>query len=351
MPTIDHNALRQFANDVYCELGTPPDIASAVADYQVQTNLIGHDSHGCVAIPRFVGDIRSGKVIPGARPTIVREHGPTALYNGNRSFGMHSAGEAASRVVENAKSFGIGAVGITNCNHVGALWGYIKRIVDEGLIGLMWCSAGPRGGAMAPFGGIGPAMGGNPMGFGVPGKSRPSLVADISTATAAGGKVLIALQNGESIPDDWVLDKHGRPTTDPAEFMTHDLKMFGVMRPFGQHKGYALALFAEVLGAILTGYGPAYRDDYIEGNGTFLVAIDAGRFVDVDTFRSDVDDYFAAVKSVQTNDQTDEILIPGEMELRTREQRERDGIPFPDGTWQTIVDTAGDVGVLVPLPL
>jgi len=99
---------------------------------------------------------------------------------------------------------------------------------------------------------------------------------------------------------------------------------------------------AEVLAGILTGYGAAYQDDYIEDNGTFLIAID------VDTFRSSVDAYFAAVKSVPTDEQTDEILIPGEMEIRTREVREREGIPFPNGTWQTIVDTANEVGVAIP---
>ena len=348
MPTINHQSLRQLASAIYDKLGTPPDISRAVADYQVETNLVGHDSHGCLQVPRFVSDIRSGKIIPDARPHVVRSEGPTALLNGNRSFGMHSANEAVGHVIENANALGIGAVGVTNCNHVGALWGYVKRIVDEGLIGLMWCSAGPRGGLMAPFGGTQRVMATNPMGFGVPGKSRPPLVTDISTAVAAAGKVVMALQNDESIPDHWLYDKDGRATTDPAEFMTLDLEIIGAMRPFGDHKGYALGLMAEVLAGILTGYGAAYQDDYIEGNGIFLIAIDVARFVDVDTFRSSVDAYFAAVKSVPTDEQTDEILIPGEMEIRTREVREREGIPFPDGTWETIVATANEMGIAIP---
>ena len=348
MPRIQHNRLRELGFEIYRTLDAPEEIARVVIDYQVDTNLAGHDSHGCVAIPRFARDVCSGRIIPAAIPEVVREDGPTALINGNRSFGQYSAHIAVNLANEKGKMFGIGAVGITNCNHVGALWGFVKRIVDEGMIGLMWCSAGPRGGSMVPFGGIGSVMAGNPIGFGVPGKSRPPLVTDISTATAAGGKVLIALQAGEKIPDHWVLDAAGQPTSDPEAFMTKDLELLGAMRPFGEHKGYALALFAEVIGGILTGYGPAYRDDYIEGNGTFVLAIDVERFIDLDTFRTEVDAYFKAVKSVPTDEHTDEILIPGEMEFRTRIERESDGIPFAEGTWQSIVDTAASLGIEVP---
>ena len=80
---------------------------------------------------------------------------------------------------------------------------YLERIVDGGMVGLMACSAGPRGGSMFPFGGIGTVLAGNPIGFGVPGASGPPLVADMSTAVAAGGKVLMALQSGGTIPDHW----------------------------------------------------------------------------------------------------------------------------------------------------
>lgn len=345
MPTIEAATLRKLAYDIYRKLGASDEVARIVGDYQVDTNLYGHDSHGCLAIPRFVKDVRTGKIVPGAEPEVVREDGPTGLMNGNRSFGQFSAFRATQLAVERGRKFGIGAMGITNCNHVGALWGYMKMVADEGMVGLIFCSAGPRGGSMAPFGGTQSVLAGNPIGFGVPSGDGPPLVIDMSTAVAAGGKVLIALQSGRKIPDHWVLGADGRPTTEPSEFMTPDLDVIGAMRPFGQHKGYALAIFAETLGAILTGYGAAYRDDYIEGNGTFVIAIDVSRFVDVNTFRQDIDEFFAKIKSVPCDENTKEILIPGEMEIRTRQQRERDGIPFTDGTWRTIVDAAELVGV------
>jgi uncharacterized oxidoreductase len=346
MPTIPHDTIRKLAFDVYRKLGAPEDIARMVSDYQVDTNLYGHDSHGCLAIPRFVADIRSGKIVPDALPEVVREDGPTALIDGQRGFGHSSADTAVRLAIDKGRAHGIGAVGITNCNHVGALWGFVKVIVDAGMVGVVFCSAGPRGGSMVPFGGVEPVLAGNPIGFGVPGGEAPPLIADISTAMAAGGKVLIALQNNQKIPGDWVVDAEGNPTTDPEKFMTPDLQLVGAMRPFGQHKGYAIAMFAEVLGAILTGYGPAYRDEYIEGNGTFVLAIDIARFVDPNSFRQEVDGYFHAVKGVKPAKDVEEILIPGELELRSYAQRMRDGIPFPDGTWKTILDAAEDVGVI-----
>lgn len=348
MITIQAAALRQLTLDIYRETGAPEDVARVVSTYQVDTNLYGHDSHGCIAVPRFVSDVHIGKIVPDARPEVVRESGPTALYNGRRSYGTFAVHTAVNLAIEKARTHGIGAVGITNCNHAGAIYGWVKMIVDEGMIGLVICSAGPRGGSMVPFGGIGKALAGNPIGFGVPGGATGPMIADFSTARAAGGKVLMALQSGDPIPEDWVFDAEGKPTTDPAAFMTPDLEITGMMRPFGGHKGYAIAMFAEVLGAILTGYGPAYKDDYIEGNGTFIIAIDVPPFIDLEVFRQEVDGLFSKVKSVPTEDGVDEVLIPGEMEARTRAQREADGVPFPDGTWQTIADTANEIGVTIP---
>ena len=82
MPTVEHNVLRKLVYDVYRTLGAPDAQARLVSDYQVDTNLYGHDSHGCVAVPRFVNDVRSGKIVPYAEPELVRRDGPTALING-----------------------------------------------------------------------------------------------------------------------------------------------------------------------------------------------------------------------------------------------------------------------------
>ena len=78
-----------------------------------------------------------------------------------------------------------------------------------------------------------------------------------------------------------------------------------------------------------------------------MIAVDAGCFVDLETFRDEVDAFFAKIKSVPCDENTDEVLIPGEMEFRTRAQRERNGIPFSDGTWETIEQVAREVGVTV----
>ena len=348
MPTIESGQLKRMTFDVFRKVGASDTVARVVSDYVVDSNLYGHDSHGCVAIPRFVNDVRIGKILPEAKPEIIRRDGSTALMDGRRSFGHFSAHAGVQLANELGQQHGVAAVGITNCNHVGMLWGWAKMVVDAGMIGLIMCSAGPRGGSMVPFGGTRPALAANPIAFAVPGNTMAPLISDFSTSVAAGGKVLLALQNDQQVPEGWILDQRGQPTTNPRDFITPDLQLLGAMLPFGGHKGYALALFAEVIGAVLTGYGCAYRSDYIEGNGTFIVAIDIARFVDVDGFRRQVDDLFRHVKSIPCNDGTDEVLIPGEIELRTRRQRERDGIPIPDGTWQTIADTARDLGVAIP---
>lgn len=348
MPTISHQSMREFVCNLYIAQNTPEDIAKVVSDYQVNTNLQGHDSHGCISIPRFRNDVKTGKVIPDARPETIKDHGATALINGNRSFGMYSATMVTDLAIAKARDLGISAVGSYNSNHLGALWGYMERVVNAGLIGIMYASAGPRGGSMAPYGGTRPALAGNPIGFGVPCADQPPMIADISTAVVAGGKVLLALHAGEKIPGHWVLNREGNPTTNPEDFITPECQILGTMLPFGGHKGYSIALLAEVLGAILTGYGAAYKDDYIEGNGPFVIAIDIDRFVDPAIFRTEVTEYIKNAKSVPTNEETEEILYPGELEARARTKREKEGIPFSESVWQSFVDVADELGIAVP---
>ena len=123
------------------------------------------------------------------------------------------------------------------------------------------------------------------------------------------------------------------------------------MLPAGGYKGYGLGLLIELLGGILTGYGCAYCSDYVEGNGTFIIAIDVSKFMPLEEFKRESDSLFRHVKSIPTDADSNEILIPGEIESRTKEIREREGISIPDKTWQKVADLAVELGVELPSEL
>ena len=113
------------------------------------------------------------------------------------------------------------------------------------------------------------------------------------------------------------------------------------------HKGFGLGLAAELLAGILTGYGASHMPEYVEGNGAFILVVDVNRFVPQGEFGANADAFFRHVKATPTDADTDEILIPGEIEYRTREQREREGIPVNEAVWDTLTAAAERLGVHV----
>ncbi len=349
MPVVSASQLRELSFEVFERMGVPPEAAEIVSNYIVDSHLYGHDTHGVISLPRFVEDIRVGKIIPEAQIEVVRRGPATALVDGNRGFGYVTATEAMEIAIDVARSQGVSAVGVTNCNHIGMLWGYAKMAVDQGLIGVVVCSAGPQGGLVVPYGGTQRFLGANPLAFGLPaGEVRP-LIMDTSTSVVAGGRVLLAREKGESIPEGWMVDKDGHPTTNPDDLWDEEDigRIAGALLPFGAYKGYGLALLIEMLGGILTGYGPAYLPDYQEGNGTFMIAIDVNRFVPLEEFRRQADELFREIKKVPTDAQTSEILIPGELEFRAKELREREGIPIPEKIWKRVAEVAAGLGIAV----
>ena len=230
------------------------------------------------------------------------------------------------------------------------LWGWAKMAADQKVIGLIFCASGPQGGLVAPFGGIKRAIGANPIAFGLPSNETHPLIMDTSTSVVAGGRVRLASEKDQKIPAGWILDKDGLPSTDPADLHGQGPDTMGSLLPMGGYKGYGLALLIELLGGVLTGYGCAYLPEYMEGNGTFIITIDIARFMDVDKFRSNADALFRHVKSNPTHDPSDEVLIPGEIEFRTKAIRERNGIPIPEKTWNRVAVVAEELDVEMPSP-
>ena len=210
---------------------------------------------------------------------------------------------------------------------------------EKGMVGMIWCAAGPQGGLVAPYGGKKKAIGANPVGIGIPAGSMRPLVLDISTSAVAGGKIVLYAQQNKKIPLGWLLDEDGNPTTDPNELVKEG-KITGVQLPMAGYKGFGLGMVIELLGGVLTGYGPAYTPDYKEGNGAFIMAIDIEKFLPLDEFGRQTDALFRHVTTVPTDSETEEILIPGELEYRTREQRERNVIPVTDAVWADITAVA-----------
>lgn len=340
MPNFTADQLRRIGRAIFKAVGTPPDVAQRVSDSLVTNNLMGHDSHGVIRIPAYLRKINEGQIVPQAQPEVVWETPTTALLDGHWAFGQVVAARGMEIAIAKAREQNIAAVGMFHCPHIGRVGEYPAMAAEQGMIGIALCNSGPPGGNVAPFGGRKPFFSTNPLALAVPAGEHSPLLVDFATSIVAEGKVRVARNRGKRIPEGWIIDAEGHPSTDP-----HDLYEGGALLPFGKHKGYGLALFIDIVGGILTGTGCTSMPDYDGGNGTFMMAINIEAFRPLEEFKGLVDQLFAAVKEVPLAPGFEEILIPGEIEYRTQAQREREGIFVEEVTWEQIVEAAQSLGV------
>jgi len=118
----------------------------------------------------------------------------------------------------------------------------------------------------------------------------------------------------------------------------------GVLLPAAGHKGYSLAVVVDLLGGALTGSGSG-KQALRARNGVFIQALNIESFVPMQEYLKNMKELISEIKSSSLADGFDEILVPGEPELRSKRKRLAEGIPIPDFSWQEVVRTAKDLGL------
>ena len=332
MPVISHDRLEEICKDILRGFGASGDEAKAVAKIMVKANLRGHDSHGVIQLARYIKEVQEGIIKPRSRVRIVKETPSTALVDGGNNFGHYIGEKAMETAIKKAEGHGVGVVGAFNCAHVGMLAHYTMMALEHDMAGVMIVNA-PAGAGVAPWGGISRVLGTNPLSIAVPAGREQPIVLDMATSVVAVGKVLLALDRGERVPEGWMIDSGGSPTTDPRDFFGG-----GAMLPFGGYKGYGLSVMVELLAGVLTGAGCSMDEDSVGYNGVLTMAIDIGAFTPIEEFKARTDKLVRRVKTVPLAPGFEEILLPGEKETREKEKRLREGIPIDEVTWKKVLE-------------
>lgn len=324
-------------------MGSPGEDALIVGRHLVEAQLAGHDSHGLIRLPQYHAHVLEGKVKPGARVEIIRETPTTALLDGHYTWGQVTAMQAIKLGISKAEENGIAALSLRNCYHVGRVGVYPLAAAERGFIAQVHCN-GHGVCRVAPWGGTEPRLATNPIAIAIPTRAEPLLV-DITTSVVAEGKVRVSRNAGRKIPEGWVLDSDGRPTTNPA-----DLYEGGTLLPLGGregHKGYGLSIVVDLLGGALSGAGCGTMTEKV-GNGLFIQLTDPSCFCEREEFLDQVDRFTEYLKSSPLKEGVDDILLPGEPEQRTAARRRKQGIDIDDGTWGQLIELAGTLGVEMP---
>lgn len=331
--------LRRISRNLFAAAGTPDDIATNVADILVRANLAGHDSHGVQFVPMYLDRIEAGEIAQTAYPEIVRETANTLHVDGHKGFGHYMSRQAMDWAIDRARRSTVCCVTFENTTHIGRLGEYAEQAAKAGcvtMITLGWASGGVS--QVVPFGGAQGVLGTNPIAVGIPTGDDAPFVIDFATSVIAGGKVMVARSKGVDLPTGAIVDKHGRPSTDPAAYYDG-----GFLLPFGGHKGYALSLFFSLIGGLAGGFA----SEHTAMSGLFMQVYDVAAFSPLEEYQRNVRVVLDGVKATTPAPGFDEVLVPGDFEYRSRQQRLTEGIEVPAETFGKIEEWAGKLDVSI----
>ncbi len=337
MPTLQASELKQFAAAIFVASGTASAEAEIIADSLVAANLAGHDSHGVMRIPEYVAWVEEGAVNLSSKPQIERSTGSFAVLDGDWGWGQVVGRRAVDLAAGDASNGGVATIFCRNSCHVGRAGEYTEMLARRGFVSVMFLNTHGAGRLVAPFGGIERRLSANPICVGIPCGNHEPILVDLSTCSIAEGKLRNMRAAGEPVPPGCIVDSNGRESTVAADFYGPPP---GALLPFGAHKGFALGLAADILAGALSGAGCSRPAATRIGNSFMIVAIDVAAVRGTEEFTNDVLDLVKYVKGSRLSEGFREILVPGEPEARTREKRNRDGIPVHEAIWTRIVDVA-----------
>ena len=348
--TIKAKALEAFVADIFATAGCSKEEGGRIGRYLVSANLSGHDSHGVVRVPRYAAQKKNGTVAADVKVDVVVDTPVLAVVDARYGFGQTAAPQAVQIGIDKCREMGLSAVALRNAGHIGRVGDWAEMAAEAGLVSVHFVNAAGSI-LVAPFGAVEKRFSTAPYCVGVPRPGQPPLLLDFATSVVAEGKVLVASKGGKKIPDHALIGPDGKMSSDPhllyGEYEQAGGRDYrkgkGAIRAFGDHKGSGLAFMCEVLGGALTGTGAATEGRrFANGMLSFYVdpkIVDPANFLPGELAR-----FIGYVKGAKPIP-GEEILVPGEQESRMRAKRLVEGVPLPDDIWQSLVETAREVGL------
>lgn len=335
--------LTQLTIRIFTAAGWSRRDAEDLAEHLILANLSGHDSHGVGMIPAYIQAWQDGLLLPGNTPETKTEAPPFLVIDAHVALGQPTAKAAMQRAIGITRQSGVCILNLVNANHIGRIGHYAEMAASAGLIGMFWVNVAGRPSVVASYGARESRFGTNPHAIGIPNGDAP-LILDFATSRMAHGKARVAFNKGEPVPPGYLIDEHGRPTTDPGVVQG---ARSGSLLPFGDHKGAGIAVVAEIFAAALA-HGAIIPETEVKSwiiNNLFGVIFDPAR-MDADGVERArrialVADY---QRSAAPAEGIDMVRAPGDKERELRAQRRRDGIPIDEETWRQLMAAAKIAG-------
>lgn len=345
MQSVPELELRESVAAVFRAADSAPDEAELIADHLVAANLAGHDSHGVIRVAKYVEWCARGDVLANRHTMILRETDSLLMIDGQFGYGQVIGHEAMALAIAKARRAGLCATSIRNSAHLGRIGAWAEMAAEAGLVSVHFVNTSGFGLLVAPFGGSDRRLSANPIAAGAPGPNGFPLVLDISTSAIAEGKIQVARNKGTTLPAGSTLDGRGRPCRDPRAFYGPPA---GALLPFGGHKGYGLSFFCEILAGSLTGGGSTHPHNSTAPrlvNNMLSILFDPAAFAGDAALRADIERLVGWVEASPPREKGRKVLVPGEIEHRTRMERRQTGIPLDAATLRQLRAAAEAVGL------
>ena len=330
--------LQEFSIRMFKHFGVPDEEAQLASEVLATSDLRGIESHGVARLYSYFDMLNAGRINPTPKVKIVRESASTATVDGDNGLGLVVGPQANKIAMDKADEAGTGWVSVSNTNHYGMAGYYVLEALKRDIIGWSMTNSTKL---VAPLWGGERMLGTNPIAIAFPGKEEPAIVIDMATSACAYGKIEIAKRKEEPVPKGWAINKDGGHTEDPNEMVEGGAQLpLGSFREMGGHKGYCLASMVDILCCVLSGanWGPwappfALRQEIPsrsvgKGIGHFFGAMKIDAFIDVDEFKSQIDDWVRTFRKTKPQPGTEGVLIPGDPERAEEAVRREQGIPL-----------------------
>jgi L-2-hydroxycarboxylate dehydrogenase (NAD+) len=328
--------IESFIASAFSAVGISLAEAKIIAELMARADVQGSDGHGVFRLPQYVRRIQAGAVNVQPNIRVEREAAGMALVDGDNGMGHLVMKYAAEKAIE--------WVGAKMSNHAGPASLYSNMPLAHNMIGLYMAVGSAN--HLPPWGGIDMLLSTNPLAVSIPAGEEPPIVLDMATTVAAYGKVKTKAQRGEMMPEGWMIDREGKPLTDPKRANE------GFLLPIGGYKGYGLALIIGLLSGTLN--GAAMGKDVIDFNaddksvtntGHAIVAINIDAFMSRDDFCKHVDVLARELRASKRMPGVDRIRLPGEGSHTARVDNEKNGVPVPAALMDALDKLAAELGI------
>jgi LDH2 family malate/lactate/ureidoglycolate dehydrogenase len=350
-----YQQLFDFTKSVFQKIGCSNEHAETATTALLSADLRGIDSHGVARLSGYVRlwEVKRVNATPDIK--VIHETPSTAVVDGDSGLGLVVAPFAMKIAIEKAKQVGTGWVSVQNSNHFGIAAHHARMALQYDMMGIAMTNASPL---VAPTFSIDKMLGTNPICVAAPAGVEPAFVADLSTTTAANGKLEILQRKNLQTPNGWVQDAAGNPSNDANALKSGGaLLPLGGDREHGSHKGYALGAIVDIFSALLSGanyapwvppfpaYVPMPAQQPGKGIGHFLGAMRIDAFRPAADFKKDMDHWIKGFRSCKTIPGEEKVLVPGDPEREFETERMQNGIPLLDAVVEDVRKTGERFGI------